>query len=95
MKPAAVSAGLGSDTILVRIIAVPSELLTGIPLIATAGGTLKTLMVLLSVPVSPVPVALKVTTYVPSSSGLKVRLAADPVEYEVVVPFLVLVTVQA
>ncbi len=63
VNPAAVSAELGSVTLLPRLIAVPSGLLAGAPVMAAVGGTLVTVIVLLSFPTPPsLSVADRLTT---------------------------------
>ncbi len=63
MNPAAVSAELGSVTVLPRVIVVPSGLLAGAPVMAAVGGTLVTVIVLLSFPTPPsLSVADRLTT---------------------------------
>ena len=64
MKGAAVSTVLGSFTVLVRLMSVPSELLTGILAIPTFGAAFVTIMfVVVAVPVvaPPLGVTLRLT----------------------------------
>jgi hypothetical protein len=90
VKPAVVSTELGSVTVLPSEIAVPSELLAGAPVMFAVGLTLVTLIVFESVPVPPsLSVALKLTTYEPLSSGVKLSEAPEPVANGF--PFLVTV----
>ena len=78
MKPVAVSTELGSDAVLVRLIATPTTPLAGAPPMVAVGDTLVTLIDLLSVPVPPVFVTARVATYAPLSSGVKLRVVPEP-----------------
>src|SRR5690606_36564908 len=75
-----VSAEPGSVTVVPSVISVPSELLTGAPVIATVGSTLSTTIISASTPVPPsTSVAVTVTRYVPLSSGVNANVAPVPV----------------
>ncbi len=55
VNPAAVSAELGSVTVLPRVIVAPSALLAGAPMMAAVGGTLLTVRENVVVAVPPLP----------------------------------------
>jgi hypothetical protein len=60
-------------------IAVPSGLVAGAPVIVAVGLTFVTVIVFESLPDPPsLSVAVTLTTYVPLSSGVKLKLAPDP-----------------
>ncbi len=70
MNPAVISTELGSVTVLVRGMAVPSGLVAGAPLIATVGATFATVTVKVAVPKpgdAAESVTFTVTVYVPLS----------------------------
>ncbi len=95
-KPAVVSTVLGSVTALSSVIDVPSGLVvTGFVMLAV-GTTFVTVITLLAVEMSPTEsVVVASTVYVPSSSGVKLKLELVPVaKFVVVVRPCTLVTVQ-